>query len=233
MPSPTFQTSFVNSAARGSFVVAFGEAAAPFAAAAFATPPVVAPVPPPDPAQTLATARREAEALLAAARAEAEALVPQAIAEAQQTARAAEAAAFTLARDELLTELRREWEERLSALERDAALLVRDLLARLLHERHAADPAAVLPVVREALARLADSARVQLIVHPHHEPAVRAAHDELVQLLAADSRLEIVASADLTCGGCLAHGDHASVDGRLETQLGAVDAVLRKAVAAE
>lgn len=233
MPSPTFQTSFVNSAARGSFAVAFGEAAAPFAAAAFTSPPVAVTPPAPDPAQTFATARREAEALLAAAHAEAEALVPQAVSEAQRVAREQERATFAEAREELLTELRRAWEERLSALERDAALLVTDLLARLLHERHEADPAAVLPVVREALGKLADSARVQLVIHPHHEPAVRAAHDELAQLLAGDSRLEIVASADLTCGGCLAHGDHASVDGRLETQLGAVAEAVREAVAAE
>jgi flagellar assembly protein FliH len=233
MPPPTFQTSFANPEARGSFVTAFADGASPFATAAFAKPPAEVAPPTPDPAQTLAAARREAEALLAAAHAEAEALVPQVVSEAQREAREQEVAAFALARDELLSELHRAWEERLSALERDAALLVTDLLARLLHERHEADSAAVLPVVREALGRLADSVRVQLVIPPHHEPAVRAAHDELAQLLAADSRLEIVASADLTCGGCLAHGDHASVDGRLETQLGAVDEALREAVAAQ
>lgn len=233
MPSSTFQTSFANPEARGAFVTAFADGASPFATAAWTKSPVAAPAPAPDPAQTLANARREAETLLAAAQAEAEALVPQAIAAAQQEARAAEIAAFTVARDELLTELQRAWHERLDALERDAALLVGDLLARLLHERHEADPAAVLPVVREALGKLADSARVQLVIPPHHEPAVRAAHDELAQLLGGDSRLEIVTTAELTCGGCLAHGDHASVDGRVETQLGAVDAVLREAVAAE
>jgi flagellar biosynthesis/type III secretory pathway protein FliH len=186
---------------------------------------------PPSPLEAAHGPGRDAEQVLAEARAEAERLVAERVQSATAEVRGQETAAFRQASQELLQELRTRWEERLGDLEREAAVLVTDIARRILHDHFAADEGAILPVVREALQRLADSARVRVVVAPSHEATVRRARHELAAALAEDARLEIVVDEMMVPGGCLAHGDNASVDARLDTRLEAFDQAIRDVVA--
>lgn len=194
-------------------------------------PAAAPPEPQPSPADVLALARAEAEALLAAARTEAERGAREAAEEAARQAREAQHAAFRVAGDDLLARLEAAWAARLDTLERDLALLATEVAEKVLGQSLAVAPEAVLTVARAALQRLESAARVQLVVAPADEPLVRQAQAELAGLLAEHSRLEVRVDPALSPGGCLAHGDQASVDARLETRLEACDRVLREGVA--
>jgi len=185
----------------------------------------------PSPLEAAQQAGSRAEQVLAEARAEAERLVAERVQSVTEEVRGQETAAFRQASQEQLQELRTRWEERLDELEREAAVLVSDIARRILHDHFAADETAILPVVREALQRLADSARVRVVVAPGHEAALRRARHELAATLTEDARLEIVVDEMMVPGGCLVHGDNASVDARLDTRLEALDQAIRDVVA--
>ena len=170
----------------------------------------------------LGQAREEAARLLADAEATARIRIEGAVAEAVDAARDEQVAAFTEAAETLLSDLRREWEARLEQVEREAAALVVAIARRVLHEHFAADETAILPLVREALRPLSDSQRVQVVIAPVHELAVREAQRQLAQVLRDGAQLEIIVSEAEAPFGCLTHGEQSSVDARLENRLDAL-----------
>lgn len=176
----------------------------------------------------LGQAREEAARLLAEAEVTARIRIEEGVAEAIDVARDQQLAAFTAASTTLLGDLRQQWEARLGQIEREAAALVVTIARRVLHEHFAADEAAILPLVREALRPLSDSQRVQVVIAPVHEAAVREAHRELAQVLRDEAQLEITVSESEAPFGCLAHGEQSSVDARLENRLDALQHVIEQ-----
>lgn len=232
MSNSQFKQLFTREATAGGFEPLFqagdgsGFAAAQWPSAA----PGRGAAPPATMDQVLAEARQQAAVLLEQAREEAEALAPQYVQEALQQARAEQVAAFQAAGRDLLEAVRREHEEALQRLERDMALLVADLVGRIVRETFAPSPEAIVPIVREAVQHLADSAHVRVIVAPEHDEALRAAYHELGAVLQEDARLEITISDGAEPFGCVAHGDHGSVDARLSTRLETIERTVREQV---
>lgn len=176
-------------------------------------------------AAILAAAREEAATILQEAREQAAALVAEA-----QTAHEKQLASFRQAAETLLAALRGDWRRHLEELERETVQLVGVILRRLLGDHFSADPDSIIPVVREALQRLSDSQRVQVVVAPVHEPAVRRAQGELAALLSAEAQLEVRVDEALGPGDCLVHGARGSLDARLETRLELVNEAIDTAL---
>lgn len=174
----------------------------------------------------LEAARQEAAEIVAAARVEAATLIAEQTAQAIQEERTIQRTQFAQVSQDLLTNLEKDWRRYQEIMERETAAVVVEIARQILQEHFEADPQAILPTVREAVRRLSDSSRVQVIIHPHHEAATRQAQEELLAFLRADSRLEITVSDEVEVGGCLVQGDHGSLDARLETRLTALDRVI-------
>lgn len=173
----------------------------------------------------LAAAREEAANLLQEAREQAAAMLAEV-----RAAREHEQAAFRRAAESVLAALRQDWQRHLGQLERETVHLVSAILRRLLRDHFSADPDRIVPVVREALQRLSDSQRVQVVVAPAHEPAIRRAQEELAALLSAEAQLEVRVDEALTSGDCLVHGERGSLDARLETRLELVNEAIDSAL---
>lgn len=204
--------------------------------ASFAPLPAVPGVPslvPPTPAETLRQAGERAAQIIADAEAGAAAAAAAHVAAAVEAERQAQAEAFRAAAEQLLEALREQSEARLEQIEREAAGLIVSLMRRLLHEHFRADEAAIVPVVREALRPFADAERVQVVVAPQHQPALRAAHDELARVLRDSAQLEIVSVENAAPFGCLVQGPESSVDARLETRLHAIGQALDETIASD
>ncbi len=187
----------------------------------------------PEAREALQRANEQAAAILAAAEARAAAETEARVAAAVEAEREAQAEAFRGAAQELLTALREQAEARLKHIEREAAGLVTTIARRLLREHFMADEAAIVPVVREALRPFADAERVQVIIAPQHQPALREAHEELVNVLRESAQLEIVPVETAEPYGCVVHGDDSSVDARLETRLHAIGQALDQTIASD
>lgn len=164
-------------------------------------------------------ARQQAEQIVVEAQAHAAEQAQAQIAAAVQAVRLEQTEAFGEAARNLLTSLQEQTEAHLRELEREAAGLVIDLVRRVLYERFTADASAIVPVVREALRPLAEDGRVRVVVAPQHSPALHEAYQELMQVLQNGAHLDIVLSESAAPGGCVVHGDSASIDARLDTRL--------------
>jgi flagellar assembly protein FliH len=180
----------------------------------------------PTPEQVLGVAHDEAAQILAAARQQAQQLAEQAATEAYEQA----ATIFQQATADLLQTLEAQLPIFLQRLEHESAILLTDILRRILRERFTDDPEAIVPVVRQALQKLAESSRVQVMVAPQHEEPLRHAYKDLLAILADQARLEIVVSEEAEPFGCVAHGDHGSVDARLERRLQAIEQVVQDTI---
>jgi flagellar assembly protein FliH len=181
--------------------------------------------------------QRTAESIVEDARAEARAVVEQAREEAcrltEETiaaVREEQTSAFAGATRSLLGSLEGEWAMALQRLELEGAGLVCEIVRRLLAEHFEAEPEAIVPLVREALQKVAESARVQVVIAPCHEEQLRHAHHELAAVLAEEARLEVVVEAGAAPYGCVVHGDHGSIDARLEGRLSAVEQVINETI---
>ena len=181
----------------------------------------------------LLDARRQADALLAEARQQAATLIEAEQSRATEETRQAQLSVFEQASKELLRALQRDWYTALSRLEEEVTLLAVDIAEKVLRRRLESDPETILPLVQEAIQRLAGSAKVQVVVHPQQEQAVREAQEELASLLGADSRLEVLVREEVEPGGCLIYGDRGSVDARLSTQLQTIRTALRDVLAGD
>lgn len=116
----------------------------------------------------------------------------------------------------------------------DSALLAREELARqweyelvelviamarqILRQELATEPAAVLGLVRAALAAARDETRIRLHAHPAHTGDLERAKDQLLASLPGLRQLELVPDASLSPGGVV-HGDWGAVDATLDAQL--------------
>jgi len=184
--------------------------------------PAPAPV---DMEELLRQAHERAARIVAEAEAEGAARAERMVAAALEAERRTQAEAFRAAADELLDALREHAVQQRAQFEQGAARLVVAIARRILHERFDSDEAAIVPVVREALRPFAmrslgaATERVQVVIAPRHQPALRAAHEELARVLRESAQLEIVPVEGAEPYGCVVHGEESSVDARLEQRL--------------
>ncbi|MEN6641478.1 MAG: FliH/SctL family protein [Armatimonadia bacterium] len=224
----SFQPTFAPSAQSPAFTPLFPTSPEAFSASLWEPKP---PAPPPaEPEEVLAVTEVEAERLLAEAQARADELVAAQVRQAVEAARQEQVEAFTQASETLLASLERNTNARLDGVEKQMALLLSHLLERLVHQQIAADDQAIVSLVRAALQRLTESGRVQVVIAPQHEPALRQAYDDLAAVLREDTRLEIVVADTAEAAGCVVHGDRESIDARLSTRLEAIGQTIQQTV---
>lgn len=230
-----FQPTFAPSAQSADFTPLFPASSQAFSASLWgapSAPPAAEPVaaPQPEAEDALAAAQAEAERLLADAQTRAEELVATQVKQAVDAARQEQAEAFDQASQALLTSLECSAKSRLDQIEKEMAQLLAHLLERLVHQQIAADDQAIVSLVHTALQHLADSQRVQVVVAPQHEPALRQVYGDLAAVLREDARLEIVVADTAEAAGCVVHGDRESIDARLSTRLAAIDQTIQLAL---
>lgn len=230
-----FQPTFAPSAQSADFTPLFPASSQAFSASLWgapSTPPAAEPVAAaqPEAEDALAVAQADAERLLADAQTRADELVVTRVQQAVDAARQEQAEAFDQASQALLTSLECTAKARLDQVEKEMAQLLAHLLERLVYQQIATDDQAIVSLVRAALQRLTDSERVQVVIAPQHEPALRLAYDELTNILREDARLEIVVADTAEAAGCVVHGDRESIDARLSTRLEAIDRTIQQAL---
>ena len=127
----------------------------------------------------------------------------------------------------------RELETLSRAVERRAAQLAILVAEKIVAEALALDPERVVPIVSQALRRVAADDRVVVAVSPHDLEAVRAAEADLARQLATHTRLEIVPDRRVGRGGCVVTTSVGEIDARIEEQLARAREVVADALAEE
>ena len=97
----------------------------------------------------------------------------------------------------------------------------------------ASNPAALTGLIRSAVARLGESRKIQLRLHPSDAANVEVAGDGGPLAGVAIARVEIRADATLSPGDCIVDGEQGTVDGRVATRLEEVRRILTRALAEE
>lgn len=137
-------------------------------------------------------------------RQEMQAMVNDASARAEKTLRDAEEATF----------------DYLKMAEEDVVSIAMGVVEKVLPQHFIDVPQMVLPLVREAIAKVCDQKRLVVHVPPDSYDFVLMARDELRQILTAgDAVLEFHADEALKPGDCLVETPNGSVDARLATQI--------------
>ena len=192
-------------------------------------PEVEEPPPPPAPLpeEVLQVAREQAEEIISSAHREVEQRARQASAEAREE----QLHIYQAAAADLFGDVREQLAETLRELAQATAALVVQIARRVTAEHFQTQPEAIVPVVREALQAVGESARVRVIVAPPHEASLRQAYCDLAAILGSDRRLEITVDETASAGGCVVHGEHGSFDARLETRLQAVEQMVQETLA--
>jgi flagellar assembly protein FliH len=174
------------------------------------------------PAEVLASARAEAEAILAAARNEAGQIREKARQEGfaeghRQGLEAArrETEELRLQARRMLAEAEAVRRENLEGLTGEVIDLALDIAARVVARQITVDRETVLAIAREALQLVKDRERINLFAHPSEVPLLRERQQELLALLPERAVLSIVPDPQVRPGEC-----------RVETERGVVDAGL-------
>jgi flagellar assembly protein FliH len=175
---------------------------------------------------TLEQVERQAQTLMEAARRKAAALMEAGHREGTVQGRAEALAHAEKGLQELAASVKSAT-ERLQALEtacraRADEMVVTLALAvaeRVLHAEIARDPAAMLPVVRNALALLPSPGDVVIRIHPDAVALLQAHRDALQDAFPDAKNLRIVGDPVVSAGGCMVDTPHSLVDATFPTQL--------------
>jgi flagellar biosynthesis/type III secretory pathway protein FliH len=88
------------------------------------------------------------------------------------------------------------------------------------------DPAAVVAVVRTALAAARGRRELVIRVHPDDVAAMTGARPRLAEALARHAELVVRGDTSIARGGCLIDSEVGTIDGRLDVQLAAIERAL-------
>ncbi len=183
----------------------------------------------PDPFEQIGAARRavgraeqEAAQILSDAREEAKALRQEAREEGTAEGRRAVAAAELALRAEAVR-LREEAGDRLVRL---AVTLARQVLD---HELNS-DPAAILRLVRRAVAQVSWAPRARVRLHPEEARRLGEAYPQLSATAAGGAELEIRADDSLSPGDCLVETESGEVDGSVRARLADLERALARSL---
>jgi flagellar assembly protein FliH len=109
----------------------------------------------------------------------------------------------------------RAWNE----IEPQAISLIFELAKHVIKEEITASRAAVLPVIRNALRRVADGSSLRIRVHADDLDTVRGSREEILSLLDNVRNVEIIEDRRVGAGGCVIETPAGNIDARVETQL--------------
>jgi flagellar biosynthesis/type III secretory pathway protein FliH len=132
-----------------------------------------------------------------------------------------------------VAELRRTGEHLAEQMTADALEMAVLIARRIIDGELASNPAALTGLIRSAVARLGESRKIQLRLHPSDAANVDAAGDGGPLAGVAIARVEIRADATLSPGDCIVDGEQGTVDGRVATRLEEVRRILTRALAEE
>ena len=130
-------------------------------------------------------------------------------------------------------ELRHTGERLAEQMTADALEMAVLIARRIIEGELASNPAALTGLIRSAVARLGESRKIQLRLHPSDAANVEAAGDSGPLAGVAIARVEIRADATLSPGDCIVDGEQGTVDGRVATRLEEVRRILTRALAEE
>jgi flagellar assembly protein FliH len=182
-------------------------------------------------AQTLLNARTQAREIIASAQAVGRTESQRAwelgyqagLAQAQ-----AEQAPLTEALSGVLAGAVQDYQRTVRAMDESVLELVLEICRAVLPREAAAQPEALLPVVRAALRDLSLESMVSLRVHPSHAEVL---NDQRLHLgLPASVELRIVGDPAMAPGGCLIESGAGRVDATIDTQLARIRQTLREAL---
>jgi flagellar biosynthesis/type III secretory pathway protein FliH len=132
-----------------------------------------------------------------------------------------------------VAELRRTGERLAEQMTADALEMAVLIARRIIEGELASNPAALTGLIRSAVARLGESRKIQLRLHPSDAANVEAAGDGGPLAGVAIARVEIRPDATLSPGDCIVDGEQGTVDGRVATRLEEVRRILTRALAEE
>ena len=132
-----------------------------------------------------------------------------------------------------VAELRRTGERLAEQTTADALEMAVLIARRIIEGELASNPAALTGLIRSAVARLGESRKIQLRLHPSDAANVEAAGDGGPLAGVAIARVEIRPDATLSPGDCIVDGEQGTVDGRVATRLEEVRRILTRALAEE
>ena len=121
--------------------------------------------------------------------------------------------------DAILKLLARPLEELDEEVERQLTLLAVTVGKQILRRELKTDPAQIVAVIRESVARLPAAARdIRVALHPEDAAVVR----ENLAATTADRAWSIVEDPALTRGGCLVRTENSQIDARLDSRLNTI-----------
>src|SRR4051794_274230 len=132
-----------------------------------------------------------------------------------------------------VAELRRTGERLAEQMTADALEMAVLIARRIIEGELASNPAAMTGLIRSAVARLGESRKIQLRLHPSDAANVEAAGDGGPLAGVAIARVEIRPDPTLSPGDCIIDGEQGTVDGRVATRLEEVRRILTRALAEE
>lgn len=156
------------------------------------------------------SAQQAAQALRDAAKRRAETLAVDIQKSAERAAKAALAAEYA--------QLGRLQQAQIAALEAQVVEVAMATAARLLGEQLSLDPARIVGIVKQMLAKIPQAARVTIYLHPDD----RAAFEIWLAQVDAPNALQVASHADIARGGCVVESDVGDLDARVETRLDAL-----------
>jgi flagellar assembly protein FliH len=121
--------------------------------------------------------------------------------------------------DAILNLLARPLEELDAEVERQLTMLAVTVGKQILRRELKTDPAQIVAVIRESVARLPAAARdIRVQLHPEDAAVVR----ETLATPTADRAWTIVEDPALSRGGCLVRTDNSQIDARFDSRLNAI-----------
>ena len=130
-------------------------------------------------------------------------------------------------------ELRRTGERLAEQTTADALEMAMLIARRIIEGELKTNPAALTGLVRSAIARLGESRKVQLRLHPTDAANVQAAGDAGPLGATSVARIEIRPDVSLSPGDCIVDGEQGTVDGRVATRMEEVRRILTRALSEE
>jgi flagellar biosynthesis/type III secretory pathway protein FliH len=132
-----------------------------------------------------------------------------------------------------VADLRRTGERLAEQMTADSLEMAVLIARRIIEGELKSNPAALTGLIRSAVARLGESRKIQLRLHPSDAANVEAAGDGGPLAGVAIARVEIRPDPTLAPGDCIVDGEQGTVDGRVATRLEEVRRILTRALAEE
>lgn len=133
----------------------------------------------------------------------------------------------------LFTQIAREREQVLGIVEPQLAELAMDIARKIIGEELQVNPDVVINVTGQALTKVKAQEEVIIKVNPEELDYVKENRDVFVKLVEGLKNLEIVSDPRVDKGGCMIETSLGSADGRIKTQLAAIELAFKNLTTGE